>query len=126
MRLLSSSIVLAVAALLAGCYQQPVLSATRPLRCFNSDASGECPAGYQCVANQICALKSCASREDCPAGLVCSSSRGCVIPPDGGADGASIQIPSGRDGGDGGGDDAFDAPAPATLDAALVSEVGVD
>jgi hypothetical protein len=91
--------VLVALALLTGCYQQPPISPQRPLRCTSSTEKDQCPKGYVCVADRVCAPTSCSKNEDCPDGLTCSS-RGCVPPPDGGtADGAEIQIPNTRDGG---------------------------
>jgi hypothetical protein len=82
-----------VALVFSACYQQPALSPQRPLGCTSSEAKGECPKGYSCIANQVCAPDSCKRNEDCPAGLACTN-RGCVIPPDGGGnDGSRIQIP---------------------------------
>jgi hypothetical protein len=96
---LFSVCVTAVALLVSGCYQQPLISPQRPLRCASSMGKEECPKGYACVADRVCAATSCSQNEDCPMGLTCSS-RGCVLPPDGGGgDGADFQIPAVRDGG---------------------------
>ena len=116
-----------MALLVAACYQPPVLSPSKPLRCTTPDASGECPDGYRCVAG-VCALRSCRSDVECPTGLACHPDRGCVIPggpedADGGA--ADLVIPGlGVDvrGGDapdvdaGGAEGARPSDAPASVD----------
>jgi hypothetical protein len=90
---------MAVAAtLFLACYQQPELSPQRPLRCTSSQAKGECPKGFACIADRVCAPTSCESNADCPQGLACTS-RGCVVPPDGGeGDAAGGLLPGPVDG----------------------------
>jgi hypothetical protein len=89
----------AAAMVLAACYQQPIISPQRPLSCTSSSDKGECPKGFSCVADRVCAPNSCQDNDDCPAGLSCTS-RGCVIASDGGARGdGAIQIPELPDGG---------------------------
>jgi len=84
--------------LLSACYQQPVISPQRPLRCTPGEMKAQCPKGFTCVAPGVCAANSCQEHDDCPTGLVCSS-RGCVTVPDGGAgDAPPIQIPDPFDG----------------------------
>ena len=79
--------------LISACYQQPVISPQRPLRCNPAEAKSECPKGLTCVPIGVCAPNSCQKNEDCPVGLACSS-RGCVLPGDGGVgDAGAIQIP---------------------------------
>jgi hypothetical protein len=98
---------IAGALLISACYQQPAISPQRPLRCNPAEAKGQCPKGFSCVAIGVCAPQSCAKDEDCPAGLDCTS-RGCVIPADGGAGDGGLQIPVLPDGSqrpDFGGDD---------------------
>jgi hypothetical protein len=65
------------------CYQQPEIPRNKPLACAAPDPA-ECPAGYVCIANRICAPESCRDEEDCPIGLVCTRT-GCLPP--GGGDG---------------------------------------
>jgi hypothetical protein len=82
-----------VVVFLAGCYEQPVLSPQRPLSCTSSSAENECPKGYHCVLDRVCAADSCDTNAECPAGLICTS-RGCAVAPDGGqVDGERYQIP---------------------------------
>jgi hypothetical protein len=84
--------------LISACYQQPVISPQRPLRCTPSETKSECPKGFTCAASGVCAASSCQKTEDCPAGLACTS-RGCVLVPDGGlGDAPPIQIPVPPDG----------------------------
>jgi hypothetical protein len=78
--------------MLVACYQQPVLSPQRPLRCNPSAKTDECPKGYACQAG-VCGPTSCSHMSDCPAGLSCTN-RGCVAPPDGGEADGGIQIPN--------------------------------
>jgi hypothetical protein len=98
--------VVAVCASVGACYQQPEIPRDKPLACA-SDEPGECPAGFSCIANRICAPQACMLSEDCPEGLVCGRD-GCGLPgADGGADGA---VPLGLlDGG----------PLPVPLDASV-------
>jgi hypothetical protein len=72
---------LAVAFLLAGagsCYRQPEIPRDKPLSC-TSDDPAECPVGFICLENRICAPEECELAEDCPAGLVCGRN-GCGLP----------------------------------------------
>ena len=62
----------------AACYDQPAIPAQHPLPCA-SDAAGECPTGFSCVAGKVCAPTTCRRSEDCPAGLVCAG-RACAFP----------------------------------------------
>jgi hypothetical protein len=91
--------------LISACYQQPVISPQRPLRCTPNETRSECPKGLTCVLGGcapgtrltcvptgVCAPNSCQKDQDCPVGLACSS-RGCVALPDGGAGDSAIQIP---------------------------------
>jgi hypothetical protein len=87
---------IAGALLISACYNQPVISPHRPLRCDPAQEKGQCPKGFTCSSIGVCAPQSCQKNEDCPAGLACTS-RGCVPPPDAGVDGA-IQIPNQLDG----------------------------
>jgi hypothetical protein len=75
-------------ALLLACYEQPPIPRDKPLSC-SSNAPGECPAGFSCIDNRICASQICELTEDCPEGLVCGRN-GCGLPGsgDGGSDGA--------------------------------------
>jgi hypothetical protein len=63
---------------LAGCYQPPEIPRDMPLSCSSNDPA-ECPAGYVCIGNRICAPDSCQSDEDCPVGLACTR-MGCLPP----------------------------------------------
>jgi hypothetical protein len=117
---LSASLFISALALLPACYQQPVIPPDKPLSCTNADA-GECPAGFNCVLNRICARRTCANDTDCPAGLSCTG-RGCLpasidgnIPP--------FTVPGGPP--DGGIADLLfaDLPAAGTVDAANESYV---
>jgi hypothetical protein len=79
---------LAVFALLlvvAGCYDQPEIPRDKPLSCTSPDES-ECPTGFVCVANRVCAPRQCMTEADCPVGLVCARSA-CVVPAPVAADG---------------------------------------
>jgi hypothetical protein len=82
---------IAGALLISACYQQPLISPQRPLRCNPAEEKGQCPKGFTCSVIGVCAPQSCQKNEDCPAGLSCTN-RGCVPAADGGADG-SFQIP---------------------------------
>jgi hypothetical protein len=62
---------------LGGCYNQPEIPRERPLRC-SSNAPGECPTGFLCVGNRICAPTNCRVDTDCPEGLTCGARVGCV------------------------------------------------
>ena len=69
------------------CYRQPEIPRDRPLSCTSSDPE-ECPTGFVCVENRICAPAECEASEDCPVGLVCARET-CLPPgavPDGGGD----------------------------------------
>ncbi|HXU81353.1 MAG TPA: hypothetical protein VN914_08145 [Polyangia bacterium] len=103
---------IAGALLISACYQQPVISPQRPLRCDPAEEKGQCPKGFTCAVIGVCAPQSCSKDDDCPLGLSCSN-RGCVPAPDGGAGDGSIQIPVLPDGAqrpDFGGDDAVVTP----------------
>jgi hypothetical protein len=107
--------------LISACYQQPVISPQRPLKCNPAETKSECPKGYTCVPIGVCAPNSCQKDEDCPAHLTCSN-RGCVAAPDGGAGDGSIQIPVLPDGGSPiDGESGPDSLAPAPADAAAAS-----
>jgi hypothetical protein len=80
---------LVVTALLTSwaCYRQPEIPRDRPLACASEDPE-ECPSGFVCVQNRVCAPEECETDEACPAGLVCGR-MGCLPPGaelDGGAD----------------------------------------
>jgi hypothetical protein len=64
---------------LLGCYEQPVIPPDKPLSCGGTDAAGECPKGFTCIGNRVCAPMSCEDNSSCPAGLVCTG-RGCLLP----------------------------------------------
>ena len=71
---------------LVGCYDQPTVPRDKPLSCASTD-DGECPTGYACIANRVCALRLCVSDLDCPVGLACVHTS-CGLPvTDAGADG---------------------------------------
>jgi len=69
----------------ASCYSQPGIPRDKPLTCSSGDASNECPVGFVCVADTVCAPRTCRVNEDCPPSLVCNLQRGCVVRPDAGA-----------------------------------------
>ena len=99
------------ACLLVACYQVPTVPVDKPLACTPSQP--QCPAGYGCVGERVCAPKACVTDSDCPtgAGLVCEGSRGCNLPSkvvaDGGAtDGAAADTGSPDAVSDGAADDA--------------------
>jgi hypothetical protein len=83
---LASSLLLALLAVTPSCYQRPLIPRDQPLSCGSSDPA-ECPSGFACVENRICAPEECELAEDCPLGLVCGRT-GCAMPGalDGGAD----------------------------------------
>jgi hypothetical protein len=95
-RLFSPSLILG-ALLISACYQQPVISPQRPLRCNPAEEKGQCPKGFTCAVIGVCAAQSCQRNEDCPAGLTCSS-RGCVVAGDAGAGDGAMQVPVPLDG----------------------------
>jgi hypothetical protein len=72
--------------MLASCYQQPAIPRDKPLACTgNEDDPDDCPAGFRCVAAQVCANRTCTRDEECPIGLVCDERTGCDLPaPDAG------------------------------------------
>ncbi len=79
--------------LLAGCYKQPAIPRDRPLSCASDDPA-ECPDGFVCVDDRICAPQECEMNEECPQDLVCGGRAGCVTPgslseADGGSDAGS-------------------------------------
>ena len=91
---ISRPLAIAWVLLISACYQQPVISPQRPLKCAPSDTKSECPKGFTCVASGVCAPNSCQKDQDCPLGLTCSN-RGCVAAPDGGGgDAPPLQIPT--------------------------------
>jgi hypothetical protein len=65
-----SSLALLLLLGLVGCYDQPTVPRDKPLSCASTD-DGECPTGYACIANRVCALRLCVSDLDCPLGLAC-------------------------------------------------------
>jgi hypothetical protein len=93
----------------AGCYQQPLIPRDRPLACTSDDES-ECPTGYRCVDNRVCAPRQCIEQVDCPVGLACVRSvcvpigallDGGLLPsPDAGAAAADGGAPDGSDAAD--------------------------
>jgi hypothetical protein len=105
---------------IGGCYDQPTVPRDKPLSCA-STADDECPTGYACIANRVCALKICASDLDCPVGLVCPRGSCAQVTLDGGADTGAIGVAPGEgtespDGGDAGLEaGAADAPVPVDL-----------
>jgi hypothetical protein len=114
-RLESSWIALASLLCLA-CYEQPTLSPQRPLRCLSSQGVRECPNGFACIADRVCAPVFCERNEDCPSGLSCTG-RGCVLLGDGGEpDAMGGPLPGDLDGGRPGNPDAI-----GVLDASTVS-----
>ena len=62
----------------AACYQPPRIPRDKPLTCSSADPA-ECPTGFVCIANKVCAPDSCEDEEDCPDGLVCTR-MGCLPP----------------------------------------------
>jgi hypothetical protein len=88
---------IAGALLVSGCYNQPIISPQRPLRCNPAETKGQCPNGFACATTGVCGPQSCKENADCPAGLVCTN-RGCVAPPDAGITDGAIQIPNQPDG----------------------------
>jgi hypothetical protein len=77
---LTSLLVVSALGSLLGCYEQPVIPPDKPLSCNNADADGECPAGFACIGNRVCAPMSCGTdASPCPAGLICTN-RGCILP----------------------------------------------
>jgi hypothetical protein len=76
---LTSLLVVSALGSLLGCYQQPVIPPDKPLSCAGTDAAGECPKGFACIGNRLCAPISCEDNSSCPAGLVCTG-RGCLLP----------------------------------------------
>jgi hypothetical protein len=104
--------------LVAGCYDQPPISRDKPLTCSENKPS-ECPTGFACVGDRICAPRSCNPMTNpCPVGLVCAGSR-CVFP-DGGVPEGGLAGSDAGGSGDGGSvvDVAFDFPAVPDLGAA--------
>jgi hypothetical protein len=81
---------IAGALLMSACYEQPVISPQRALRCNPVEEKGQCPKGFTCSVIGLCAPNSCSKNADCPGGLVCTG-RGCVPQPDAGPE--AIQIP---------------------------------
>ena len=104
---ISRPLAIAWVLLISACYQQPVISPQRPLRCTPGETRTECPKGLTCVLGGcapgtlltcvptgVCAPNSCQKDQDCPLGLTCSN-RGCVAAPDGGGgDAPPLQIPT--------------------------------
>jgi hypothetical protein len=87
-----AAIVLTLALGFAGCYDQPTVPRDKPLACKSND-EGECPTGYSCIANRVCALRLCGSDLDCPLGLACLGNS-CGLPvTDGGGDGLIVVAP---------------------------------
>jgi hypothetical protein len=118
---LDSSWLLLSVLLFTACYQQPAVLPARPLLCASSQAAGECPKGFACIADRVCAPVICERNEDCPATLVCTS-RGCLLLPDGGEpDAMGGLLPGGLPDGGRPGPDAillFDGvSSPSTPDA---------
>jgi hypothetical protein len=71
---------------LVGCYEQPTVPRDKPLSCASADEA-ECPTGYVCIANRVCAPRMCASDLECPAGLACARGACALVATgDGGAD----------------------------------------
>lgn len=101
-----------LAAMIVGCYQQPVIPREKPLACTGRDGGPDCPRGLVCAAARFCSPPNCEGLEDCPLGLVCGGRSTCVLPPDAGA-GADAAAP-----------DVGGAPDAAAPDAAADTLLG--
>jgi hypothetical protein len=110
------ALLLAFAGVTVSCYRQPEIPRDRPLSCSSSDP-GDCPPGFSCLENRICAPEECELAEDCPIGLVCGRN-GCALP--GSIDGSDG---SAEVGGDAGSDAASNLDGPAGPDAPATPDV---